>query len=206
VSYSVFDLSGKTAVVIGGTGGIGRAVSCGLAEAGANVVATSRRPGHVESAALEIEQRGRRTLCLTSDVGDRSSPERLLSGALDAFGQIQILVNCAARLRRTLTLDVSAAEWNEALDTNLTGTLRARQIFGRHMLDRGYGRIVNIGSISGSVAFHEVAAYDGLCCEKPESDCGRVKRCPFGRPILSSGGITKAQSSSCVCVGTCAYR
>jgi NAD(P)-dependent dehydrogenase (short-subunit alcohol dehydrogenase family) len=160
VSYPGFDLSGKTAVVIGGTTGIGRALSCGLAEAGANVVATSRRPDQVESSALEIEQRGRRTLRLTSDVVDRSSLERLLSGTLDAFGQVHILVNCAARLRRTPTLDVSEVEWNETLDTNLTGTLRACQIFGRHMLDRGYGRIINIASISGCVAFHEVAAYD----------------------------------------------
>jgi NAD(P)-dependent dehydrogenase (short-subunit alcohol dehydrogenase family) len=160
VSYLGFDLSGKTAVVIGGTSGIGRALSYGLAEAGANVVATSRRQDKIESAAREIEQRGRRTLRLTSDVVDRASLERLLRATLDTFGQAHILVNCAASLRRKPTLDVSETEWNETLDTNLTGTLRACQIFGRHMLDRGYGRIINVASISGYVAFHEVAAYD----------------------------------------------
>jgi NAD(P)-dependent dehydrogenase (short-subunit alcohol dehydrogenase family) len=83
----------------------------------------------------------------------------LLAAALERFGKVDILINCAGRIKRTPTLTVSEAEWNGIIDTNLTGTLRACQVFGKHMLDRGYGRIVNIASLNSFVAFTEVAAY-----------------------------------------------
>lgn len=152
-------LEGKIAVVTGGTSGIGRAMSLGLADAGADVVATARREQQVEDTAAEIEKRGRRTIRQTSDVCDRGSLERLLAAAVEAFGKVDILINCAGIIKRTPTLTMPEEEWTGILNTNLTGTLRACQVFGRHMLDRGYGRIVNISSLNSFVALSEVAAY-----------------------------------------------
>src|SRR5258707_1442306 len=159
MGYAPLELNDKTAVVIGGTSGIGRAVAHGLAEAGANVVATSRTIDKVEAVAREIEDRGRRTLRLVSDVSDRASLERLLHKSIDAFEKVDILVNSAGRTKRAPTVDISEDDWNQILDTNLTGTLRACQVFGRHMLERRYGRIINIASIASFVALQEVAAY-----------------------------------------------
>jgi NAD(P)-dependent dehydrogenase (short-subunit alcohol dehydrogenase family) len=159
MGYHLLDLSGRTAVVIGGTSGIGRAISHGLAEAGADVVPTSRRIDQVEASADEIEQRGRRTIRVTSDVTERSSLESLMSQCIAAFGKVDILVNCAGRTRRAPTLDFLEDDWNAIIDTNLSGTLRACQVFGRHMLERGYGRIINIASVASLVALYEVAAY-----------------------------------------------
>jgi NAD(P)-dependent dehydrogenase (short-subunit alcohol dehydrogenase family) len=159
MSYRPLSLEGRVAVVVGGTTGIGRALSLGLAEAGADVVASARGADNLEAAAAEIEARGRRTLRVASDVTDRASLEALCSAVLGELGRVDILVNCAGRTQRTPTLDVTDAEWNAILDTNLTGTLRACQVFGRAMLERGYGRIINIASLASSVALFEVAAY-----------------------------------------------
>jgi len=159
MTYAPLDLSGKVAVVIGGTSGIGRAVSHGLAEAGADVIPSSRRADQVEAVAKEIEQRGRRNLRVTSDLGDRVSLEQLLPPTLSVFGKVDVLVNSAGRTKRTPTLDVTESEWNSIMETNLTGVLRACQVFGRHMIDRRYGRIINIASLSSFVALYEVAAY-----------------------------------------------
>jgi len=159
MGYDLLGLNGKTAVVIGGASGIGLAIAHGLAEAGADVVPTSRRVDQVYAAASEIEQRGRKTIRVASDVSDRASLERLLAKTIDAFGKADILINCAGRTRRAPTLDFPEEDWNAIIDTNLSGTLRSCQVFGRHMLERGYGRIVNIASISAFLALHEVAAY-----------------------------------------------
>jgi NAD(P)-dependent dehydrogenase (short-subunit alcohol dehydrogenase family) len=159
VPHSLFDLTGKTAVVVGGTSGIGLAMAIGLAESGADVVATSRRQQQVDDAAAAIESKGVKSLRLTSDVADRASLEALLDGTLDAFGKVDILINCAGKIKRAPTLDFPEDTWNDIMDTNLTGTLRACQIFGRHMLSRGYGRIVNIASLNTFVSLKEVTAY-----------------------------------------------
>ncbi len=159
MASDLLSLEGKTAVITGGTSGIGRAMSLGLAEAGADVVASARRKEQVELTAKEIEGRGRRTLRMPSDVCDRASLEALAAAALEAFGKVDILINCAGMIRRTPTLAVGEEEWNTILNTNLTGTLRACQVFGKHMIDRGYGRIINIASLNSFVALTEVAAY-----------------------------------------------
>ena len=152
-------LEGKTAVITGGTSGIGRALSLGLADAGADVIATARRQAQVDFTADEIEARGRKTLRIPSDVCDRTSLEAVAAATLAEFGKVDILVNCAGIIRRTPTLTLPEEEWNNILDTNLTGTLRACQVFGKLMLERGYGRIVNIASLNTFVALTEVAAY-----------------------------------------------
>lgn len=159
MAFRPLDLSGRVAVVIGGTSGIGRAIAHGLADAGADVVPTSRRAEQVESTAKEIEQRGRKSLRIPSDVADRKSLEQLLQRSVSSFGKVDILVNSAGKTKRTPTLDVPESEWNDIMETNLTGVLRACQIFGRHMIERKYGRIINIASLSSFVALFEVAAY-----------------------------------------------
>lgn len=159
MSYSQLELNGKVAVVIGGTSGIGLAIARGMADAGADVVPSSRRLEQTETAAREIEDRGRRSLRIPSDVADRGSLQNLLDECVKAFGKVDILVNSAGRTKRAPTLDFSEEDWDSIIDTNLTGTLRAAQIFGRHMLEREYGSIINIASLSTFVALYEVAAY-----------------------------------------------
>jgi len=157
--YTGLDLSGKVAVVIGGTSGIGRAIAHGLAEAGADVVPSARRAELIEAAAKEIEERGRRSLRVASDVGDRASLEQLRDKTIAELGKVDILVNCAGRTKRAPTIDFPEADWNAIIETNLSGTLRACQVFGKHMLGRKFGRIINIASLSTFVALYEVAAY-----------------------------------------------
>ncbi len=159
MGFSKLDLDGRVAVVIGGTTGIGRAISHGLAEAGADVVCSSRRAEQVEIAAGEIESFGRRTVRRTSDVADTGSLEELLGAVTSELGKVDILVNSAGITKRTPTLDLDIDEWETIMATNVTGTLRACQVFGRHMVGNGYGRIVNIASLSTFVALYEVAAY-----------------------------------------------
>ena len=159
MGHPSLDLTGKVAVVLGGTAGIGRAFSLGLAEAGADVVACARTAETVEATAKEIEARGRKTVRATADVTDRASLEKARDAVLGAFGKIDILVNCAGRIKRTPILDLSEEEWSGILETNLTGTLRACQVFGRPMIEKGYGRIVNVASLNSFVSFLEVAAY-----------------------------------------------
>lgn len=153
-------LEGRVAVVIGGTTGIGRALSLGLAEAGAQaVVSTGRREAPMQEVATAIEQRGARTLRRATDINDRAQLASLRDDVLREFGQVDVLVNCAGKIRRAPTVEQDEAEWRDIIDTNLTGTLRSCQIFGPAMLERGYGRIINIASLNSYVALNEVAAY-----------------------------------------------
>src|SRR6266702_12079 len=159
MASSLFDLSGKTAVVVGGTSGIGLAMAVGLAEAGADVVASSRRQEQVDEAASLIESKGQKALRLTSDVGDRATVERLLDETVKAWGKVDILINCAGKIKRAPTVDFSEDLWDDIMDTNVNGTLRACQIVGKHMLANGYGRIINIASLNTFVSLKEVTAY-----------------------------------------------
>jgi NAD(P)-dependent dehydrogenase (short-subunit alcohol dehydrogenase family) len=155
----LFDLSGRTAVVVGGTSGIGRALALGLAEAGADVVATGRRLELVKDVAAEIERRGRRTLAVPADVSDVPSLERLRDECIEKFGRVDILLVAAGISKKSPTLEMDEADWQRIIDTNLTGTLRACRVFGRTMVEQKSGRIINIGSLSSFVGLFEVAAY-----------------------------------------------
>src|SRR6266404_5665656 len=159
MGHPLLDLKNKAAVVIGGTSGIGLALTRGLAQAGADVVPTGRRAEQALSAADEVVALGRRSLVQTCDVTDNASLERLLQSVCNEFGSVQILVNCAGRTKRMPTLEFPESEWDDIFETNLKGTLRACRVFGRHMIDKRYGRIINIGSLSSFVGLHEVAAY-----------------------------------------------
>ena len=159
MGMAALDLAGRTAVVVGGTSGIGRMLALGLADAGADVVVTGRRAELIDQVASEVEARGRKTIRQAADVSDRASLEALRDRTVAELGKVDILVNCAGRTKRVATLDMDEADWNAILETNLTGTLRACQVFGRHMLERQYGRIINIASLSSFVGLFEVAAY-----------------------------------------------
>ncbi len=159
MAFEKLSLEGKVAVVIGGTTGIGRQISLGLADAGADVTASSRRLEQVEEVAQLIQAKGRKALVEVCDVADRSSLIRLRDRVVSELGKVDILVNCAGRTKRGPTLDFPEQDWNDIIECNLTGTLRGCQVFGEVMLERGYGRIINIASLSTYVALYEVAAY-----------------------------------------------
>ena len=159
MAHPLLDLSNKTAVVIGGTSGVGLALTRALAQAGADVVPTGRRAPQITAAVTEVKALGRRSLNQPCDVTDEASLAQLLQSVCAEFGSVQILVNCAGRTKRMPTLDFPDADWNAIMETNLTGTLRACRVFGRHMIERRYGRIINIASLSSFVALYEVAAY-----------------------------------------------
>jgi NAD(P)-dependent dehydrogenase (short-subunit alcohol dehydrogenase family) len=157
--YAKLDLMGKVAVIVGGSSGIGRTVALGLAEGGADVVSSARRMDLVNTLADEIEKLGRRSLRVTCDVADRSSLEKLLQECLAAFGKVDILVNAAGITKRAPTVDYAEEDWNRIMDTNLTGMFRTCQVFGKHMIERQYGRIISIASMGSFLALFEVAAY-----------------------------------------------
>jgi NAD(P)-dependent dehydrogenase (short-subunit alcohol dehydrogenase family) len=156
---SMFDLNGRTAVVVGGTSGIGRVLALGLADAGADVVVTGRRADRVEAVAGQIRERDRRTLAMTADAGDAGSLERLRDACEKDLGGVHIMVYAAGITRRVPTLAMELADWQAVIDTNLTGALRACQVFGRPMVERRSGRIINIASLTTFVGMFEVAAY-----------------------------------------------
>ena len=156
---SLFDLSGRTAVVVGGTSGIGRALAIGLADAGANVVATGRREALVGEVADAIEARGRRSLRLTCDTADSASLARVRDACLRDFGAVDIVVAAAGTTKRVATATMTDSEWDQILSTNLTGTLHTCQVFGAPMVARGRGRVITIASLASFVGLLEVAAY-----------------------------------------------
>jgi NAD(P)-dependent dehydrogenase (short-subunit alcohol dehydrogenase family) len=154
-----FDLTGRTAVVVGGTTGIGRALALGLADAGADVVATGRRASIVEEVASAIQSRGRRTLRVASDVADVASLHRLRDACLAGFGHVDIVVAAAGVTRRVATLEMTDADWTQILETNPTGMLRTYQTFAPGMIAQRRGRLIGIGSLASFVGLMEVAAY-----------------------------------------------
>ena len=156
---SLFDLSNRVALVVGGTSGIGRTLALGLADAGADVVATGRRAALVDEVAQELETRGKRTIRHPADVDDAASLERLREVCLRELGQIDILICAAGITRKAPTLSMTDSDWSQVIGTNLTGTFRACRIVGAHMLERRQGRIITIASLSSFLGFFEVSAY-----------------------------------------------
>ncbi|HEY0462363.1 MAG TPA: glucose 1-dehydrogenase [Pyrinomonadaceae bacterium] len=156
---NITDLSNKTAVVAGGTSGLGRAIATALARSGANVVAAGRREELAAEVCAEIEKLGRASLRRTVDVSSRASIDALRDAVLEKFGAVDILINAAGRTARKPTAEVTETEWTEIFDTNLHGMLRACQSFYEPLKKSGSGKIINIASLSSFIAFHEVAAY-----------------------------------------------
>ena len=156
---SLFDLTGRVAVVVGGTTGIGRALALGLADAGADVVATGRRQHVVEDVSAAIEARGRRTLRQPVDVGATSSLRHLRDAVLSAFSKVDIVVVAAGVTKRVRSVEMDEADWNQIIDTNLTGMFRTYQVFAEPMIAAKSGRLIGVASIASLVGLHEVAAY-----------------------------------------------
>jgi NAD(P)-dependent dehydrogenase (short-subunit alcohol dehydrogenase family) len=159
MSRNLFDLSGRVAVVVGGTSGIGRVLALGLADAGADVVATARRAPLVEEVAAAIEGRGRRTLRIATDALSRQSLSESADAIIRAFGHIDVVVYCAGVTRKVPTLEMTDEDWQRIIDTNLTGAVRTYQVFARPMVARKSGRLIGIASLSSFVGLHEVSAY-----------------------------------------------
>jgi NAD(P)-dependent dehydrogenase (short-subunit alcohol dehydrogenase family) len=159
MGHKCSELEGRVVVVVGGTSGLGRALAIGLAEAGADVVPTGRRAERIDEVGAAIEALGRRTLRHPADVSSRASIDELRDAVLRSFGRVDVLVNAAGRTLRKPTVEISEAEWEGILSTNLTGTLRACQSFFEPLKASGRGRIINIASLTSFVGFHEVAAY-----------------------------------------------
>ncbi len=147
------------AVVIGGTSGLGKAISLGLAAHGADVIPSGRRTDSVAAVCEEIQSLGRRTLTATVDVTEPKSIRQLRDATMQSLGHIDILVNAAGITFRKPTLDISNEEWSSIFDTNLDGVVHACQIFHSALKSSGAGRIINIASLGSYVAFQEVAAY-----------------------------------------------
>jgi len=152
----LFDLSGQVAIVTGTSRGLGQYFARALAKAGADLVLTSRKRETLSSFEAEMQALGRRTASLELDVRNQKSIEQMASAAHDAFGRLDILVNNAGCNVRKPALDISLDDWNLVLDTNLRGSFFVAQAVARFMVQRNYGRIINIGSVTS------VAGYAGL--------------------------------------------
>jgi NAD(P)-dependent dehydrogenase (short-subunit alcohol dehydrogenase family) len=159
MTQGLFDLSGRVAVIVGGTSGVGRAITLGLADAGADVVATGRRHDLVKQVSAEIVARGRRSLAISADVGDVDSMTALRDACIRDLGGVDILVAAAGVTKRVPTLEMAEADWTRIIETNLTGVLRTCQVFGATMVRQQRGRIITIASLASFVGLHEVAAY-----------------------------------------------
>ncbi len=156
MSENFFDLSGRVAIVTGASRGLGQVFARALARAGADLVITSRDRASLAAFDAEITALGRRVVSLELDVRDQASIERMVAAAEEAFGHLDILVNNAGCNIRKPALDVTWDDWNTILDTNLRGSFFVAQAVARRMIPRGYGRIINIGSVTS------VAGYAGL--------------------------------------------
>ena len=152
----LFDLSGRVAIVTGTSRGLGQHFARALAKAGADLVLTSRKRDHLAAFEAEIKALGRRAISLDLDVRRLESIEKMVADAAAAFGALDILVNNAGCNVRKPALDVTWDDWNLILDTNLRGSFFVAQAVARRMIPRGYGRIINIGSVTS------VAGYAGL--------------------------------------------
>jgi NAD(P)-dependent dehydrogenase (short-subunit alcohol dehydrogenase family) len=159
VAQNLMDLTGRVAVVMGGTSGLGRKLAVGLARAGANVVPTGRRQQMVEDACSEVEQAGGKTLRAVCDIASRQSVDTFRDAVLNGFGEVDILVNAAGQIFRKPTRDVTEQEWDNLFNVNLTGMLRSCQSFFEPLAKNGRGRIVNIASLNSFVSLVQVTAY-----------------------------------------------
>ena len=153
------DLSGRIAVVIGGTSGLGRAIALGLDEAGADVVSSGRRQELADEVCAKIRALGRESLNHSVNVSDRKSVDALRDAVIERFGHVDVLVNAAGIIKRTPTKELAEQQWQDIVDTNLTGVLRCCQSFYEPLLAGKRGRIINIASLNSFVALNEVAAY-----------------------------------------------
>jgi NAD(P)-dependent dehydrogenase (short-subunit alcohol dehydrogenase family) len=159
ISFPSFDLSGKMALVTGGSRGIGYTVALSLANAGADVAVTSRKLEDVQKTAEDIAALGRRSLPLALDVQDVESIQKTVGLVLEKFGRIDILVNNAGLNIQQMAVDVTEEAWDTVLDTNLKGAFFCSQAVGKAMIERRQGKIINIASTMATVGLRLRSAY-----------------------------------------------
>ncbi len=159
MTENLFDLTGQVAMVTGTSRGLGQYFARALAQAGADLVLTSRKRETLHDFEKEITAMGRRAVCLELDVRDYESIQRMAGEAEAAFGQIQILVNNAGCNVRKPALDVTWDDWNLVVETNLRGSFFVAQAVARGMIAKGYGRIINIGSVTSVFGYAGLAPY-----------------------------------------------
>jgi len=147
--HSLFDLTGKTAIVTGGGIGLGRQMACALAEAGCDIVICSRKVERCEDAASEIEKKGVKTLALRCDISKGEEIEGVVSETARKFEKIDILVNNAGRTWGSPAEEIQIENWNKVVEVNVTGTFQFTQRVGREMIKQGNGKIINIASYAG---------------------------------------------------------
>jgi len=181
------DLTGRVAVVVGATSGIGRQIALGLAEHGAHVVPTGRRQAAVEEVCCAIQRLGRETLACVTDVRDRRSVDALRDAVIERFGVVDNLVNAAGYTFMHDTATVCEEQWSSLMDTNLGGSLRSCQSFYEPLKASGRGRVLNIASLGSYLAFHRVAAY---CAAKSALlSLTRSLACEWARDGISVNAI-----------------
>ena len=154
-----FSLEGKTALVTGASRGLGQQIAIALAEAGADVACHSRTEGGAGEAIKSVEALGRKAIPVVGDVAERNVPARLAEEALEKFGKIDVLINNAGMIRRSPAVDYSEEDWSTVIEVNLSSIFRLSQAVGRHMIERGSGKIVNIASLLSFQGGITVPAY-----------------------------------------------
>lgn len=164
VGPEIFDLSGKVALVVGGTGGIGRAIALGLARFGAEVAVAGRSRERGDEVAEEIRRLGRRSLFVPVDVTAKAQVEAMVEEVQRALGRIDILVNSAGINRRVRAEVLTLEDWEAVVDTNLKGTFLVAQAVGRVMIEQGGGKIINISSVRAEQGLD--AGYTAYCASK----------------------------------------
>lgn len=157
---NITDLSGRVAVVIGATSGLGKAIALGLAESGADVVPSGRREDFVAEMCESVKAHGRKTLCKTVDVTTTASIEALRDTVVKQLGRVDILVNAAGRTLKKSVNETSDAEWAMILDTNLMGMVRGCRAFYEPLRQSGHGRVINLGSLAAYAGFRDVGPYN----------------------------------------------
>ena len=156
---NLLDIRDRVIVLIGSTSGIGRALATGFGEHGAIVIPSGRREEQLQEVCREIDPKGDRTLCCTTDVRSRDSIDALRDSVTRKFGRIDVLVNAAGITFKQPTVSVAEDQWHDLMDTDLTGVLRACQSFYEPLKRSGRGRIINIASLGSYLGFYQVAAY-----------------------------------------------
>jgi NAD(P)-dependent dehydrogenase (short-subunit alcohol dehydrogenase family) len=165
---NLFDLTGKVAIVVGGGGGIGRAQALGLADAGADVVITSRKLEHLEPVVKEIQKKGRKSLAVAVDVSEEKSVAAMVDTVLKKFPQIDILVNAHGISIRKPADTFPIEEWQQVMDINTRGTFLCCQTVGKIMIKQKSGRIINLSSVRGRYGLP--ANYAAYCASKGAVD------------------------------------
>ena len=148
---NLFDLNGKVALVVGGHGGIGKAIALGLADAGADVIVSSRNLEALKGAVKDIEAKGRKSLAVTADIVDEKQVNDMVTKILKVFPRIDILVNAAGLAIRKPADSFPIDEWQKVMDINTRGTFLCCQAVGRVMLKQKSGRIINVSSYGTSL-------------------------------------------------------